>query len=571
MSYIPKSDSVVAFQSDSTKLQVGATIVGGSITTVGGTTGNSSVQVVNFPANQNVISSVVSIIPGAGALHLGKLVGSVASDGDVGVAALAKLEFTDNHTDDANGGYDNLFLTAWHELKTRDQRAVDIANCNNASVFTVLGNDTTTLADTADHVFGKGAISFNKADGSDNTVFAGVKQSFVSIDLSETFESGAFVGIGCKLPTLTAVDYVFCRLGTDASNYNEWTWPASTLSAGQWMPLRSPTNQPASYAGTGWQTTDLKYNAFGVAFTSVGATATGIKFDNVHLVAGRVTDSTIDATVSTNVTTPNINIQRVGGVATATNTGNANSATLRVVQAANAVVNVAGSVASWPRGNQSVSGSVGITGTPSISGAVTIVGSSSIATLQGTSPWLITGSVAAVQTGAWNLASMRGVYAEDSAHATADQGMFMLGVRNDNMASMTSADGDYSPMAVGPSGERIVANAPITKWVSATSSVMSGPSVLMFSAPGASVFNYVSGVQVTNPGTVSAHVAFYEGLGGVPASVLFYAMAPAGGGSNMVFPNPIKTTLANQNISASVSAHASVYVMMEGFTAKQLN
>ena len=718
---------------------VEAIMIGGSITTVGGTTGNSSVQVVNFPTNQNVVSSVVSVIPGTGNLNLGKLTGSVAGNDDVGVAALGKLEFDDMHTDDNDNEYDNLHLTSWHEIKTRDQRMIDISNCNNASIFATLGDDTVNLTDTSDHVFGRGAIVFDKVDGTDNTLFAGVDDSFTAKDITNQFESGAFVGVGCKLPTVAGVDYVFNRLGTDNANYNEWTWPASTLTAGQWMALRSPTNQPASYAGAGWVTSAVGYNAFGVAFTSIGATATGIKFDNIHLVAGRVTDSTTDATISTNINTPNINIQRVGGVATATNIGNANAATLRVVNAADATVRTVGSVQLLAGsasirtlgvggtssvqllGTPSISGNVTVSGTPSISGAVTVV-LSSIAALQGTNPWIIgnssvqltnsekvIGSVAALQgtnpwvvsgnssvqltpgqaaigsvavlqgTSPWTVgpssvmligstnssistlvtnqlqgvssvmlfgstnssvrtvqafgygsvmlmtstdASIRSlvynqlagvgsvmlfgstntsistlvtnqlqgvssvmlfgstnasvmtnnpaIYAANSGWVQNKSIMATGGLRNDTLASITAADSTYSPFAVGPSGETIVANAPITKWISATTSVMSGPSVLVFSAPGSSIFNYVSGVQVTNPGTVAAHVTFTEGLGAVASSMLFFAMAPAGGGSNMVFPNPIKTTLANKNISASVSAHSSVYIMMEGFTVKQL-
>lgn len=250
------------------------------------------------------------------------------------------------------------------------------------------------------------------------------------------------------------------------------------------------------------------------------------------------------------------------------------------VLATSATVNMGNSsvqVLNFPT-NQSVSGTVGITGNPSISGTV-IIGNQqtgvssvqlmaginnagSITAIQGTNPWVIGSNNNSILTA--------GTYIEDVAHTFGDRGTYTLAVRNDTLASVTTASGDYSPFAVGPSGETIVANAPITKWKSAVTSVMAGPSVLVFSAPGASIFNYVSGVQLTNPGTVAAHVAFYEGLGAVPASILFFAIAPAGGGTNMVFPNPIKTILADKNISASVSAHSSVYVMMEGFTANQL-
>jgi hypothetical protein len=50
-------------------------------------------------------------------------------------------------------------------------------------------------------------------------------------------------------------------------------------------------------------------------------------------------------------------------------------------------------------------------------------------------------------------------YAEDSAHASGDNGAFILGVRNDANATLTSADGDYSPLATDSAGRlKIVAS-----------------------------------------------------------------------------------------------------------------
>lgn len=44
------------------------------------------------------------------------------------------------------------------------------------------------------------------------------------------------------------------------------------------------------------------------------------------------------------------------------------------------------------------------------------------------------------------------VYAEDSAHTTGDEGTFTLAVRNDTLASLVDADGDYAPFQVNASG-----------------------------------------------------------------------------------------------------------------------
>jgi len=49
-------------------------------------------------------------------------------------------------------------------------------------------------------------------------------------------------------------------------------------------------------------------------------------------------------------------------------------------------------------------------------------------------------------------AFIAGTYLEDSAHTGADRGMFLLGVRNDTTTVLTSANGDYSPIATDPYG-----------------------------------------------------------------------------------------------------------------------
>jgi hypothetical protein len=50
-------------------------------------------------------------------------------------------------------------------------------------------------------------------------------------------------------------------------------------------------------------------------------------------------------------------------------------------------------------------------------------------------------------------ANIEGDYAEDSAHTTADRGLFSLSVRNDNQATtFTSATGDYAPFATDAKG-----------------------------------------------------------------------------------------------------------------------
>lgn len=165
----------------------------------------------------------------------------------------------------------------------------------------------------------------------------------------------------------------------------------------------------------------------------------------------------------------------------------------------------------------------------------------------------------------WQSPSIVGTYAEDAAHTTGEKGLFGLSVRNDELASVTSADRDYSAQTVGPVGETVTANAPITKWVRGTADlrVVLGASVTAIAAQGASVFTYITGIQLANMGSASVLVTFAGGLG----SILGYSIAPAGGGSNILYPNALKTG-ENSAFTASISGTASVLVSAQGFTAK---
>ncbi len=162
--------------------------------------------------------------------------------------------------------------------------------------------------------------------------------------------------------------------------------------------------------------------------------------------------------------------------------------------------------------------------------------------------------------------SVVGTYSEDAPHTPGDSGLAVWGVRNDTMASVTSTDGDYSQFTVGPMGENIVANSPITKWVQAQTSVMYGTSVLVLAAQGASVFSYVTGVQIANDSPTYSRVTFTVGLGGT-SSILGFIPAPANSGAIVTLPNAWKTA-ANAGISASISGVSSIYVTLEGFISK---
>lgn len=234
---------------------------------------------------------------------------------------------------------------------------------------------------------------------------------------------------------------------------------------------------------------------------------------------------------------------------------------------------------------QSVSGTVGASIIGQLPAGTAPIGS--VATLQGTNPWIVTssvtgglfpisgsvaatitntninvsGSVAAVQLGT-RTTSIVGGYADNSAWTQGNVGLEVMGVRNDTLSSVTGADSRYSPMAVGPVGETVVANSPLTKWVQNKGSIFTGVIQPIIATQGSSIFTYVTGVQVANNSANNTLLTFYSG-----GSIIGYTYAPANGGSNITFPNALKT-FANADFAGSIAGVASVFLSAQGFIAK---
>jgi hypothetical protein len=189
----------------------------------------------------------------------------------------------------------------------------------------------------------------------------------------------------------------------------------------------------------------------------------------------------------------------------------------------------------------------------------------SVATLQGTNPWAVTnvGSIA-VQ---WQVPSIVGTYAEDAAHTTADKGLFILGVRNDTVASFVSADGEYAPFTVDSAGRMVIKPfADNGSTFNFTTSVVSG-SVTLIKASAIGKRSYITDFWIANTNTVTsvaALVTFQDGS----TSIVGRTIAPAGGGSNAPgIAIPLKTN-PSQDLAFTVSPAPSIlYVTVNGYQA----
>lgn len=177
-------------------------------------------------------------------------------------------------------------------------------------------------------------------------------------------------------------------------------------------------------------------------------------------------------------------------------------------------------------------------------------------------------SLFSAQQGTWRV-SVAGGYTAGAASVVNAVGFLNFGVRNDALASTLAADAQYQPLVVGPVGEMIVANSPISKWVRGTASIMTsaGGSVLVITAPAAGVFTYLTGVQYGGFGPQSVLLTISGGLG----SVLGQYAIPAGGSQVVGFlPNAIKSgpgTAVTASIGGAGATTSSVYIGLQGFSS----
>lgn len=162
-----------------------------------------------------------------------------------------------------------------------------IENCDAIGDWTILSDDTGSLAASTNRLVGTGSISFAKLNGTANTVYAGAYKTLVAGDWFR--EGGGFlpedrIGISFYVSATTNVAGGFVRIGTSGSNYLEWLMP--DVLAG-WNTVSVKLGN-AYLGGTGaalWNVkpSELVYMAVGVKFDAETNTLAGVLVDNVFL------------------------------------------------------------------------------------------------------------------------------------------------------------------------------------------------------------------------------------------------------------------------------------------------
>lgn len=150
-------------------------------------------------------------------------------------------------------------------------------------------------------------------------------------------------------------------------------------------------------------------------------------------------------------------------------------------------------------------------------------------------------------TGATNLGK-----AEDAAHTSGDVGVMDLGVRNDTLASTTSASGDYSQKSVDTSGIQIVAGAPRLLKARQVTTLTSTTTETTIVTAIASTFNDLYGLVLSNTSATATEVTIRDATAGGTISSF---MVPAGDTRGFMLPldSAIPQATVNNNWTATCS------------------
>lgn len=154
--------------------------------------------------------------------------------------------------------------------------------------------------------------------------------------------------------------------------------------------------------------------------------------------------------------------------------------------------------------------------------------------------------------------------AEDAGHTSGDVGVMALGIRNDALAATAGADLDYIPPTLDSDGRVVTVHAPKAAMVTGTASVTDTTSTSLIAAGAGSLRNYITAVQFANTGSTTVLVTLQDGSGG---TALARSIIPAGGGSNIYYDIPIKTTAATALYFAAGGSSTTVYASAQGYRA----
>ena len=324
-------------------------------------------------------------------------------------------------------------------------------------------------------------------------------------------------------------------------------------------------------------------NAIGSVATLQGTNPWQITANNnsvIGVIKGSIATAIVSGSVAVSTGNSSVQVLNFPSNQSVSGTVDIGSVTIGSVNQATTPWDIAGSVVSYPLGTivtslvSTVPSSVQVGA--SIIGVVPVTGSFAVE------------SASVVQQGTWRTSVISSTPSSMLVGASVFGNIGISGVPNVNTAGSVVAfqgagwsgsvashiksgsviavlGGNTSVVSSNPQSSIKSWNSPLSSWVSGTVDMRgnSGGSVELIAAQGANVTTYVTGLQAANYGPSSVLVTLAGDENG--GSILAYTIAPAGGGSNIVYPNALKTG-ANTAFTASINAVSSVLLSAQGFT-----
>ena len=304
-----------------------------------------------------------------------------------------------------SGAYTNVEANDFGALEVEPEQHVVLDTMDALETWAAIDTDTDTVAATTKHVLGSGAISFNKANSVANSGIGGIERTITSVNLGspsphDIIQTVVRVSSVADLDNGTA--NFFVRLGTSSSHYAQWSILGTEFQGGKWETVAIKVGNQDDIGvqvGDGVDWSAVTYVAVGFNFNAENNTLTGIHVDEISFHSNLHVSAAINAEITSTVTSSNVNLQKIGGSATSKGSGVVGNGTQRVTLA---------------------------TDDPAVT-ALEIID---------------------------NI-----VHVEDVAHGGGDSGIMPLAVRNDDLATLASQDGDYTPLQVTQNGALLMCPA----------------------------------------------------------------------------------------------------------------
>ena len=277
-----------------------------------------------------------ALVDGSGNLNVveeaAKTIDVATGATDTGVPALFKHQEDLLHITTDDGDYELGSVDSLGQVHVNPEGHHIFDEMDVTTDWAVFNNNADNLTTTKKHALGTDALTFDKVVGAAATVFAIIDKTVTTVDLGSVSPHD-IIQLVCYVPNIDDLSYVLVRLGTDASNYNEWRIPDTALTADEFLILAFNIGDVdhGGITGNGWNPASISYIAVGAAFDAAGDTLAGLIFDELSYHTNQHTSAELNAEVTSEVSSANVNLQKVGGSPTSKGAGAVGNGSQRIV------------------------------------------------------------------------------------------------------------------------------------------------------------------------------------------------------------------------------------------------